>query len=104
MLFDEMYMDITWSRIISAIRLAPSAVNTQPWRFVFKDDKVHVYSTKPGNFITRHFLGSLNLVDVGIALCHAMVAARHFSRNIRFTKHPSAESKEYEYVTTIIEV
>lgn len=97
-------MDITWSRIISAIRLAPSSVNTQPWRFVFKDGKVHVYSAKSGNFITRHFLDPLKLVNVGIALCHAMVAARHFSRNIRFTKYPSAESKEYEYVTTIIEV
>ncbi len=97
-------MDITWSRIISAIRLAPSAVNIQPWRFVFIDGKVHVYSAKSGNFITRHLVGSLNLVDVGIALCHAMVAAQHFSRNIRFTKYPSAVSKEYEYVTTIIEV
>ena len=97
-------LDITWSRIISAIRLAPSAANTQPWRFVFKDGKVHVYSTKSGNFVMKHFLGSLNLVDVGIALCHAMVAARHFSRKIRFTKDPSAVSKEYEYLTTIIEV
>ena len=97
-------MDITWSRIISAIRLAPSAVNIQPWRFVFNGGKVHVYSAKAGNLIKRHFLGSLNFVAVGIALCHAMVASRHFSRNIRFTKDPSAISKEYEYITTIIEV
>lgn len=97
-------MDITWSRIISAIRLAPSAVNTQPWRFVFADGKVHVYSARAGNFITKHFLGSLNFIDVGIALCHAMVASRHFSRNIRFTKDPSAAVSEYDYVTTIIEV
>lgn len=97
-------MDITWSRIISAIRLAPSAVNTQPWRFAFKEGKVHVYSVKSGNFLMRHFLDPFNFIDVGIALCHAMVAARHFSRNIRFTKDPSTVSKEYEYLTTIIEV
>ncbi len=97
-------MNITWSRIISAIRLAPSAANTQPWRFVFIDGKIHVYSSRTGNFVMRHFLGSLNLVDVGIALCHTMVAARHFSRNIRFTKDSSAVSKENEYITTIIEV
>lgn len=97
-------MDITWSRIISAIRLAPSAVNVQPWRFVFNGGKVNVYSVRAGNLLQKRFLGSLNLVSVGIALCHAMVAARHFSRNIRFTKDPSAVSNEYEYVTTIIEV
>ncbi len=97
-------MDITWSRIVSAIRLAPSAVNVQPWRLFFNSGKVHVYSVKTGNPITKHFLGSLNLVDIGIALCHAMVASRHFSRNIQFTKDLSAINKEYEYVTTIIEV
>ncbi|KUO72396.1 MAG: hypothetical protein APF77_06110 [Clostridia bacterium BRH_c25] len=97
-------MDITWSRIVSAISLSPSAINTQPWRFVFDNGKVHVYSAKTGNPILRHFLGSLNLVSVGIALCHAMIASRHFSRNIRFTKESSAIVREYEYVTTIIEV
>lgn len=97
-------MDITWSRIMSAIRLAPSAVNLQPWRFVFKDGKVHVYSARAGNFLTKHFLSSLNLVDIGIALRHAVVASKHFSRNIRFTKDPSAVIKEHEYITTIIEV
>jgi nitroreductase len=97
-------MDITWSRIISAIRLAPSAANTQPWRFVFKDGKIHVYSVRTGNFITKRFLGTLNFVDLGIALCHATIASKHFSRNIRFTKDPSAAIKEWDYVTTIIEV
>lgn len=95
-------MDITWSRIVSAIRLAPSAVNVQPWRLVFDGSKVHVYSAKTGNPLMKHFLGSFNLVDIGIALCHAMVAARHFSRNIQFVNDMSAVSKEYEYVTTII--
>lgn len=97
-------MDVIWSSIASAIRLAPSAVNTQPWRLVFDKGKVHVYSALPGNLILRHFIESLNLVDAGIALCHAMVAARHFSRNIRFTKDPSAIIKKYEYITTIIEM
>ncbi|HYF75097.1 MAG TPA: nitroreductase family protein [Candidatus Nitrosocosmicus sp.] len=97
-------MDITWSRIVSAVRLAPSAVNNQPWRLVFKEGKVNVYSARTGNFITKHLLRPLNLIGIGIALCHAMVAARHFSRNIRFTKDCSAAMKDMEYVTTIIEI
>ncbi|HYE84310.1 MAG TPA: nitroreductase family protein [Clostridia bacterium] len=97
-------MDITWSRIVSAISLAPSAANTQPWRFVFGSGKIHVYSAGASNPILRRFLGSRSLIDVGIALCHAMIAARHFSRDIRFTKDSATLVKDYEYVTTIIEV
>lgn len=97
-------MDITWSRIMSAVRLAPSAANTQPWRFVFKDGKVNVYSAKAGSLITKHFIGSLNHIDIGIALCHVMVASRHFSRNIRFTRGAYDKIKDWDYVTTIIEV
>jgi nitroreductase len=97
-------MDITWSKIMSAVRLAPSAANTQPWRFVFKDGKVNVYSAKTAGFVTKHFLGSLNHIDIGIALCHVMVASRHFSRNIRFTIGTYDKIKDWDYVTTIIEV
>lgn len=97
-------MDITWSRIVSAIALAPSAANAQPWRFVFSNGKVHVYSAIARSMILKHFIDSSCLIDVGIALCHAVIAARHFSRNIRFTKDIPAEVKGYEYVTTIIEV
>lgn len=97
-------MDVTWRSIAEAIRLAPSGVNAQPWRLVFGNGKVHVYSVLPGNPILRHFMGSLNLIDSGIALCHAMISARHFSKNIRFIEDPSAINKKYQYITTIVEV
>lgn len=97
-------MDITWSRIITAVSLAPSAANTQPWRFDFDGGKVHVYSSGAGNPLLRRYLGSRSLIDIGIALYHAMIAAKHFSRNIRFIKEAAAEIKGCEYVTTIIEV
>ncbi len=97
-------MDITWSRILSAVMLAPSAANTQPWRFAFRNGKIHVYSAGVSNIILKRFMGSRSLIDVGIALCHAMVASRHFSREIRFSRDVPAEIKGCEYVTTIIEV
>ena len=44
-------------------RLAPSAVNSQPWYFTHEGDAIHVYCNKMG---TR--------VDAGIALAHLYVA------------------------------
>ena len=44
-------------------RLAPSAVNSQPWFFVHEGDTIHVYCAKKGSRL-----------DAGIALAHLYVA------------------------------
>ena len=44
-------------------RLAPSAVNSQPWYFVHDGDSIHVYCEKKGSRL-----------DAGIALAHLYVA------------------------------
>ena len=44
-------------------RLAPSAVNSQPWYFTHEGDTVHVYCAKKGSRL-----------DIGIALAHLYVA------------------------------
>jgi len=44
-------------------RLAPSAVNCQPWYFIHDGDSIHVYCAKKGSRL-----------DVGIALAHLYVA------------------------------
>ena len=60
-----------WARAaVEAARLAPSAVNRQPWRFSYGPDTGLVASVVPG--------GSGTLapeLDVGIAMLHAEVAA-----------------------------
>ncbi len=48
-------------------RLAPSAVNKQPWRVIVQGNKVHFYEQKS---INDSDLGDIQKVDVGIALCH----------------------------------
>ncbi|MGE5630822.1 MAG: nitroreductase family protein [Caulobacteraceae bacterium] len=97
-------MDLTWSKIVSAVRVAPSAVNSQPWRIIFQDGRVYVFCDGNSNAIFKHFFGSLNMVDIGIALCHLEVAALNFSKTVRFSKDLSAEYKAYEYVTTVMEI
>lgn len=57
---------------LEMVRLAPSAVNKQPWRVVVTDCAVH--------FFEKHSLGSeggsmdMQRIDVGIAICHFHLA------------------------------
>lgn len=49
-----------------AVRLAPSAVNRQPWRIAFDGKRAHFFSAA-----SRMMNGvDLHLIDLGIALCH----------------------------------
>ena len=73
--FEELFFDSSLSPLkkdslggladaFEAVRLAPSAVNRQPWRAVFDGDAVHFYKTRSyGAF-------DLHKIDLGIALCH----------------------------------
>ena len=69
-------------------RLAPSAVNSQPWYFTHEGDTVHVHCSKKGS-----------LLDAGIALAHLFVANED---TFRFFKAENvAEVPGYGYVGTI---
>ena len=58
----EQITDMPDSRLEPA-RLAPSAVNSQPWFFAHEGDVIHVYCSRKGSRL-----------DVGIALAHLYVA------------------------------
>ena len=64
-----------------AVRLAPSAVNKQPWRAVVDGDKVHFFEAKT---MKSNALGDLQKVDMGIALCHFDLAMKESGVNGRF--------------------
>lgn len=55
--------------IFEMVRWAPSAVNKQPWRIVFKDGIYHFYEKKNKGYI-GDATGDLQKIDVGIALSH----------------------------------
>jgi len=50
-----------YAQPLEMVRLAPSANNTQPWRVIFDEDKLHFYKT---------FSFGFDAIDLGIALCH----------------------------------
>ena len=56
-----------WRDALEAVRLAPSAVNKQPWRIVRQGETFHFYkkSSLPANE-----KGDVQKLDIGIALAH----------------------------------
>lgn len=51
---------------LEAVRLAPSAVNKQPWRIVIDGNKAHFFEAHDKGFITPDY--DLQKIDMGIAL------------------------------------
>jgi nitroreductase len=65
--------DVKWMKIaLEAARVAPSAVNRQPWRFVCTERSICVYPDKKRDKdkISRR-------LDCGIAMLHLELGARH---------------------------
>lgn len=64
--------DVADARLEPA-RLAPSSTNSQPWYFTHEGDVIHAYCSDAG--VLRHkMLGTMNRIDMGIALAHMYVA------------------------------
>ena len=55
--------------VLECARMAPSAVNRQPWRIIAEGGRFHFYE-KPDKGYVREQTGDLQKIDLGIALCH----------------------------------
>ncbi len=70
-------------------RLAPSAVNSQPWCFVHGDEAIRVYR------IDNNRLRYMNCIDMGIALAHLYVANEESFRFFREEMPPAVSGCDY---------
>ena len=61
---------------LEAVRLAPSAVNKQPWRAVVSENAVHFYLRRTKGLAGDASTGDLQKIDMGIALCHFFLTAK----------------------------
>ena len=68
---------------LECVRLAPSAVNKQPWRVLVCGKRVHFYKKASKGFASAA-AGDLQKVDLGIALCHFDLCARDCGLAPRF--------------------
>ncbi len=77
-----------FSRALEAVRLAPSAINRQPWRVVNCSDGCYHFYLKE-NFFN---LGKIRLqnLDIGIAMCHFHLVAQQEGLSGRWQKDAAA--------------
>ena len=57
-----------FSDALEAVRIAPSAVNRQPWRIVLCKNGAHFFEKKSAGYDKNGF--DIQKLDLGIALCH----------------------------------
>ena len=87
--------DSTTAAALEAVRLAPSAVNKQPWRILRCGTRYHFYE--------KHTLHSPNVawdiqrVDMGIALCHFM----DITGGVLTVDDPRVDADDMEYIATV---
>lgn len=65
-----------------AVRLAPSAVNKQPWRLVLDGKRVHFFEERSRGYDSGEW--DLQKIDMGIALCHFELAAKECGLDVKF--------------------
>ncbi len=89
--------------VLEAVRLAPSAVNKQPWRVVISDGNAHFYE-KPGRGYVGENGWDLQKIDLGIAICHFDMIAEEYNLGISFEiKNPGiAVPGEVQYIGSFL--
>jgi len=70
---------------LEMVRLAPSAVNKQPWRIVIADHTAHFYLKRSKGFSGEGKL-DMQMIDMGIALCHFALIAKENGCKLEFVQ------------------
>lgn len=85
---------------LEMVRLAPSAVNKQPWRMVVVDNTVHFYLQRSKGFSGG--IIDMQKIDLGIALCHFDLMAKELGFHTEFvTAQPNIAMKDgMEYIAS----
>lgn len=91
-----------WVReLIEAARLAPSSMNSQPWRFLISNGRIHIFSRKDD----AGFRGKYTEFNLGIMLAHILTAAEELWLNvdlIRLEDISQREFKRFNYVISVL--
>lgn len=83
---------------LEMVRLAPSAVNRQPWRVVRVGRAYHFYLKHSKGYVGEA-TGDLQKVDMGIALCHFLTGA---AGDFKLADPGLTTEKEIEYIATVV--
>ncbi len=94
-LFRDTDTDSRFNDALEMMRLAPSSVNSQPWRALVHGNQVDFYY-KPGNF---------SLIDMGIGLCHFDIGCHEENMTGMFAviNLPEPAPEDFEYLISYIQ-
>lgn len=81
---------------LEVARIAPSAMNNQPWYFVHNGEKIRVYCVVQG--FMKKWMAGMNRIDMGIAISHLKLNNTAFKFEI---ENAPADFKGYSYIGTI---
>ena len=82
-------------KLLEAARVAPSAMNLQPWRFVVTENRVHLFVGKPPR-IGYQFRKTMNLFGAGIALSHMLITAEELWFDVEYRRLDSILEKDFQ--------
>lgn len=88
-------------QILDAARMAPSSMNSQPWRFVVFDSRIHIFSKKH----TSDRLGKWDELNFGIMFSHMMVVAEELWLDVDLIRLDEISQKNFpnnQYVLSAI--
>ena len=93
----------TLQTAFEAVRLAPSAVNKQPWRIVLIGNEAHFYEKHSKGYVSGDNW-DIQKIDMGIALCHFELAAKESGHNVFFkVEDPGLKTEaDTEYIATFV--
>ncbi len=94
--------------VINAVSLAPSAVNSQPWRFRYEQNTLTVYrATDFESFIPTSKRAFFNTIDVGISMCFLEIVLNkkgyQFKRKLLSSEIADGRELLAEYVLSNIQ-
>lgn len=91
-------------KLLESARLAPSALNQQPWRFVVTENKIHLFTRRPGKMGYQRQYGKY-MFHAGIVLSHMLLTAEEYWFDLEYRKLDSIMEKaiqNYLYAGSLI--
>jgi nitroreductase len=92
---------------LECVRLAPSAMNKQPWRVVIGKGEMsvfHFYLKRTPGYEKSIKDVKLQNVDMGLALCHFEVSAKELGLKGSWeVQNPQIKTENWEYVATWVD-
>ena len=76
--------------LFSYLRFAPSSYNSQPWRFVLKDNLVNLY--------LEDYKDEANLVDAGIVMYYFDQLTKELSINSLWEVEPKLDGSKFQFI------